>query len=143
MIPLRVLLSCGASVLLAGCATSKVQIRKQERLSAYAKFPEEQQSLIDAGRIGPGMSTNAVYIAWGNATKVEASPIRGAFTWIYNCRYAAALRGWEGRQDYGSAVIYSTLEFVTDYAPRTYRCAEVYFEGNVVKDWRVFPQPID
>ena len=43
-------------LLLAGCATSTVESRKQERSSAYAALSSEDKAMVDSGQIRVGMS---------------------------------------------------------------------------------------
>src|SRR5688500_11106129 len=98
MILYRILLLCVASVLLAGCAGNKIAGRKRERPAAYAELPAAQQRLVDEGRIDVGMSTNAVYVAWGNPARVVAPTAPGTFTWIYVCQDVAPRSGWKYRE---------------------------------------------
>ena len=61
-------------LLLAGCATkSTIESRRVERSSAYDALPAEQKAMVDAGQIRVGMSSDAVYIAWGQPNEVLES----------------------------------------------------------------------
>jgi hypothetical protein len=129
-----------AAVLLAGCAGNKVASRKRERPVAYAALPPAQQRLVDEGKIDVGMSADVVYIAWGKpAMIVPTTP--GNVTWIYRCSDTTALPAWEYRQAPSSRGSYYTVERGTQFVGTTYDCAEVNFEGNVVKSWREIPKP--
>jgi hypothetical protein len=128
--------------LLAGCAGNKVADRKRERLAAYAALPPAQQRLVDEGKIDVGMSADVVYIAWGKpAMIVPTTP--GNVTWIYRCNDTTAVPAWEYRPapapSFGGS--YGTIDRGTQFVGTTYDCAEVNFEGNVVKSWREIPKP--
>jgi len=95
-----------------------------------------------------GMSTNAVYVAWGEPARTVAATAQGTFTWIYVCRDVHAYRNWKYRDEGGAPTVfgllspmYSNPERETYYAPITYECAEVNFENYVVKSWREIPKP--
>ena len=140
----RLVLLVVVSVVLAGCAGNKVASRKRERASAYAALPPEHQRLVDEGRIDVGMPAAAVYIAWGKpAMVVPTTP--GNVTWIYRCSDTTARSGWEYRAvptpQSGGGYYYPTVERGTRFVGREYDCAEVNFEGNVVKGWRELPKP--
>src|SRR5208283_1160360 len=54
-------------VFVAGCATpSTVGSRERERVAAYTSFPPEIKALVNQGEIQAGITTDAVYIAWGS-----------------------------------------------------------------------------
>ncbi len=58
------------ALITAGCATSTVDKRKQERYSAYASLPPAARELVDKGQIKIGMPMDAVYIAWGKPSQI-------------------------------------------------------------------------
>ena len=142
-----------ASILLvalfaAGCVTSTVDKRKQERSSAYAALSPEMRALVDQSQIKVGMPMDAVYIAWGRPSQVISSESGSgaATTWIYagtawqehrfwNYRYYPYSRG---RYYYA----YPQMMYLDyDYAPYSYPAAEVVFENGVVKHWRHITPP--
>jgi hypothetical protein len=143
----RVLLALVTSILLTGCAGNKIEGRKRERAAGYAELPPAQRQLVDQGKIDSGMSTNAVYVAWGGPATTVATNAPGTFTWIYVCRDVQAYRNWKYREEIGGSPsfamrkMYSSAERETYYAPITYECAEVNFENYVVKSWREIPKP--
>ena len=141
----RAVLLIGALLLLVGCAGSKLASRKRERSSAYAQLPFAHQQLVDQGRIEAGMSTNAVYVAWGNPARVVAPNAPGTFTWIYVCQDTVARSGWTSREvpgpRAGAGAYYQTVDRGTIFASVAYECAEVNFENYVVKSWREIPKP--
>lgn len=121
-----------AGLWLAGCAASStVGSRRQERAAAYAGLSAEAKGLVDQGRIQVGMSTDAVYIAWGAPAEVlQSEDQSGAATvWVYYGGWMEETRYWSHRH------------LLRDYQPRTYVRAEVVFVNGVVKSWRTLPQP--
>ena len=64
------LLLAGGLALLCGCATSSIEQRRAQRAEAYAALSPEARAQVDRGEIADGMSTNAVFIAWGRPTKI-------------------------------------------------------------------------
>jgi hypothetical protein len=140
-----------ASILLlvlfaAGCATSTVDKRKQERSSAYTSLAPEFRALVDQAQIKVGMPMDAVYIAWGKPSQILTgeSSSGTTTTWIYSGTAWQEHRYWNyryypGGRYYGYPQPY--LDY--DYVPLTYTAAEVVFENGVVKSWRNItpPQP--
>ena len=145
----RIFLLFLVSALLTGCAGNKIASRKRERPAAYAELPAAQQQLVDKGRIDSGMSTNAVFVAWGKPAATVAATTPGTFTWIYVCRDVQPYRAWKYRDESASppgvfgrsGTVYATTERETYYTPVAYECAEVNFENYVVKGWRELPKP--
>lgn len=118
-------------LLLAGCASPTVETRKQERPDLYQRLPAEQRSLVDQGEIQVGMSSDAVYLAWGPPSQVlDSETAEGrVVVWLYHGQAVEEYRYWVGRH----------LE--SDYHPRTYIRAEVVFQNGVVSSWRTLPKP--
>lgn len=135
------ILAC--SLLLAGCATSTVESRRQERYSSYSNLPAEQKADVDAGRIKVGMNTDAVYIAWGKPAEVlTGESSKGTFvTWLYRGSYLQEYRYWPLHHYYCGRGFYSPPYLAYDYYPQSYVSAEVIFEGGLVKEWRRLPTP--
>ena len=81
----KALLACAAAVTLAlsGCTTT--QSRIAERPEAYNGLRPSDQALVAEGRIRPGLSQDAVYIAWGAPTYRGSGDGGGRTveTWIY------------------------------------------------------------
>lgn len=127
----------------AGCATSTIEKRREERASTYTALPPEQRALVDQGQIKVGMPMEAVYIAWGKPSQIstgQASDGRNIMTWIYHGTTWEEHRYWNyhyGRGRYA----YPTPTLDYDYIPRSYVAAEVVFENSVVKSWRNLTQP--
>jgi hypothetical protein len=127
-----------ASLLFAGCATSTIDGRRQERIDAYNALPAEQKFAVDAGQIKVGMPMDAVYIAWGKPSQVLTgeSPEGTAVVWLYLASYLDEYRYW-GYYDYCYGGRYYAPPYLAfDYYPRTYVRAEVRFVDAVVREWR-------
>ena len=122
-------------VLLAGCATpSTIESRRQAQAAAYASFSPETKALVDQGRIAAGMTTDAVYIAWGTPHDVlQSGNQSGEFTtWVYRGSYLEETRYWVG---------WRNPHLAHDYQPRTFIRAEIVFANGLVEAWRTLPQP--
>lgn len=133
-----------AALLSAGCATSTVESRKQERASAYAALPAEMKALVDSGQIRRGMNMDAVYIAWGKPAQVlQQEDQHGASTiWLYEGGWWEESRYWTYRQVVGRGdQVYLERYLESDYQPRSYVSAEIVFIKGVVNSWRTLPQP--
>ncbi len=120
-------------VFLAGCATpSTVSSREHERNAAYTAFPPDIKALVSQGEIKAGMTTDAVYIAWGPPSQILQSGDQTGtvITWLYEGGYLQGTRYWSrGRFPH------------YEYQPVTYVSAEVVFANGVVQSWRTLPQP--
>ncbi|MFM1768109.1 MAG: hypothetical protein RJA22_638 [Verrucomicrobiota bacterium] len=130
--------------LLTGCATSRLEHRKQERYDAYTALPAPQRAAVDAGRIAMGMPMDAVYIAWGKPSRVvESESAAGKFTvWLYHDTYLQSVSYWGYRWYPGSHHYpYYSPSLMLDYVPVGYVRAEVIFEKGAVKEWRTLPPP--
>ena len=126
------ILFLAAVVVLCGCASSTPQKRARERAASYAGMPPETKTMVDHGKIKTGMTTEAVYIAWGQPSEIlNAQTPNGVTTttWLY---YATALQ----ENSY-----WSRRRLQHDYYPQGYVAAEVIFENGVVKAWRNMPRP--
>ncbi len=120
------------AVVLAGCVTSTVESRKKERPGVYAALSSEQKALVDQGRIQVGMSADAVYLAWGPPAEIlEEENQEGHTTiWVYVGQWVEEYRYWIGRR----------LE--SDFYPRAYVRAQIFFRNGVVVSWRTLPKPL-
>lgn len=135
----RYLFVLGALLLIAGCTTSTVESRRNERLAAYQALPAGQKAMVDQGQIQVGMNKDAVYIAWGPpAETTSAGDQNGATeTWLYYGSYLQETRYWNYREVRRGGIAY--LERY--YDPRDYVRAEITFSSGVVKSWRTLPRP--
>ena len=71
------------TVLLVGCSTTESRINEHRDL--YASLSPRQQQLVAQGQIAPGMSQNAVWLAWGSPGQKVNGFARGhaTETWVY------------------------------------------------------------
>jgi outer membrane murein-binding lipoprotein Lpp len=85
------LLACIATgaLLLAGCST--VSSRIEGNRAAFDQLSPKDQALVSQGRIAPGMSQQAVYIAWGQPQQKAIGMVREIATesWVYTLSTAA------------------------------------------------------
>jgi hypothetical protein len=130
-------------LLAAGCATSNVQTRKQERLSAYTALSPEHREFVDQGKIKVGMSPDAIYIAWGAPSEVlENETAQGHTTiWIYHGQSVEETRYWTFREVPSNGTVFLERQLESDYFPRQYIRAEIIFQNGVVAQWRTLPRP--
>ena len=77
-------LGIAASALaLTSCSTTESRISDHPEI--FNTLSPSDQALVQAGRIRPGMSQNAVWLAWGAADEKIAGAMRGRTTetWVY------------------------------------------------------------
>jgi hypothetical protein len=130
-------------IFLAGCQTSTVESRRQEKMSSYTTFSPEVQRLVDSGQIRVGMPADAVYIAWGAPSEVlQSESAQGMVTtWLYHGTYMQEYRYWNYRESRDRDGLYLERYLDTDYNPRHFLRAEIIFQNGVVKSWRTLPRP--
>ena len=136
-------------LLLASCATkSTIEMRRQEKFSAYDALPADQKAMVDAGQIRVGMSADTVYIAWGKPNEILESedPQQGHLvfwryygSWLQENRYWAYREVNHGRR--GGAYLERYL--TSDYSPRDYVRSEIVLKEGKVISWRTLPKPTD
>ncbi len=87
--------ACGG-LLVSGCST--VETRISEHPEIYQHLSPSDQQLVQNGQIRPGMSQDAVYLAWGGPQQKSTANIRGKFaeTWIYYSSTATGGYGYWG-----------------------------------------------
>ena len=133
------------ALIVAGCATSTVDKRKQERSSAYAALPPETRELVDKGQIKIGMPMDAVYIALGKPAQIingQSSDGSATTIWLYHGTTWHEYRYWNYHYyPHGRYGYYPTPTLDYDYVPHSYLAAEVVFQNGVVKSWRNSSQP--
>ena len=128
----------------AGCATSTIESRKQERYAAYSNLAPEQRNAVDQGQIKVGMPMDAVYIAWGKPSglvsgEAQEGPV---VTWLYHetyYDYYPYYPYWSYGYCYGPRPFYGPYYFGYGYQPRSYVRAEVHFLNGLVREWRSLP----
>ncbi len=133
----------GILILCSGCATSTVETRKQEKYGVYSTLSTEQREMVDQGRIKVGMSSDAVYIAFGKPEEiVQEETQAGATTyWLYHGSNLREHRYWSYRSVRSGDRYYTEPYMATDYSLQPYVRAEVVFQDGLVKQWRSMPSP--
>jgi hypothetical protein len=137
-------LAAATVLFLAGCATSTIESRRAEKISAYHNLAPEEKQLVDQGQIKVGMSSDAVYIAWGPPSETLESEDAGGHitTWRYYGSWMQESRYWAYRETRrGHSDIYLERYLVSDYQPRDYVQSEILFKEGRVISWRTLPRP--
>lgn len=138
--------------LLAGCVgcvsspTDPKQIakRKAERPVQYAALNTEEKALVDQGQIRAGMSTDAVYLAWGQPAQVlKQGDESGEQTlWLYEGTTTDEYMWWNYREVVrADGTLYLDRFLDRNFNIRTYISAELIFENDVLRRWRMLPRP--
>jgi hypothetical protein len=84
ILPRAVLVCLAASALiLTSCETTQDRISKNPEI--YQRLSTRDQALVTQGQIRPGMSRNAVWLAWGSPDRKIVGNMAGRSTetWIY------------------------------------------------------------
>src|SRR4030095_12768827 len=94
-------ITAAAAFISTGCST--VESRISEHRDLYASLPSRQQQLVAQGQIGPGMSQDAVWLAWGSAEQKVNGYARGnaTETWVYYATTTAYPYGYGGYGRFG------------------------------------------
>jgi hypothetical protein len=134
-----------AFLIAIGCATSStVETRRTEKLSSYSALPDEQKKLVDEGQVKVGMPSDAVYIAWGKPSEVLESedPSGHITTWRYYGTWMQETRYWAYRETTRNPQDLALERYlVSDFNPRDYVRAEIFFKDGKVLSWRTLPRP--
>jgi hypothetical protein len=77
------MLSSVTALFLVGCSTTESRISDHPEI--FQSLSPREQQLVAAGQITPGMSRNAVWLAWGAPDQKTVGAMRGQATetWIY------------------------------------------------------------
>ena len=92
-----------SAIILASCSTTETRISNHPEI--FQTLSPRDQALVSQGQIRPGMSENAVWLAWGSAEQKVVGNMRGRATetWIY-ITYTTAPYGY----GFGSAAVFRT-----------------------------------
>jgi hypothetical protein len=130
-----------ACLLAASCAPSTPLARIQREPGKFEALPVEQRALVEQGRIGRGMTHDAVYLAWGAPSGVLQGWSGGRETerWDYNGTRAVHFTGFYGAfggysgpyRRYG----YSDFGIGPETVFIPYRVASVWFVNGRVDAW--------
>lgn len=131
---------------LVACMPSTPQARIQENPRKYAALGTTQQLLVQQGQLARGMSTDAVYLAWGPPARIFQGSKDGKLTerWDYGGAQAVPVTNFYGAYGYGGGRYgphgrhgYSGIGFgfgpEIAYVP--YRVASVRFINGRVDSW--------
>src|SRR5438128_11175113 len=71
------------TLILTGCATPDARISQHPEM--YHTLSQTDQALVSKGQIRPGMTMDAVWLAWGSPDRKIIANMRGRATetWIY------------------------------------------------------------
>src|SRR6476646_12238396 len=71
------------ALILVGCATTEARISQHPEI--YQRLSATDQALVSQGQIRPGMTTDAVWLAWGTPDQKLPGNVRGrpTETWVY------------------------------------------------------------
>ena len=85
-----------SALIIASCETTDNRISKHPEI--YQGLSASDQALVSRGQIRPGMSPNAVWLAWGSPERKITGNMRGhsTETWIY-VNYETAPYPYYGR----------------------------------------------
>nr|UXE46134.1 hypothetical protein Hi04_10k_c5714_00024 [uncultured bacterium] len=122
-----------ATLIFTGCATTEARISQHPEM--YQRLSSRDQALVSQGQIRPGMTMDAVWLAWGTPDqKVPANAgDRRAETWVY-LRYATP-------PSYGGPYYYGPFDW--SYIPPkfVYPSRGVTFSNDRVVFFRYLPSP--
>src|ERR1044071_44281 len=121
------------AMILSGCATPGGRISQHPEI--YQSLSPSDQALVSEGRIRQGMTTDAVWLAWGTADQKIPASVRGrpAETWVY-LRY-------EAPESYGGPYYYGPFDW--SYIPPKfiYPIRAVTFSNGRVAYFGYLPPP--
>jgi hypothetical protein len=90
-----------SALIVTGCETTQSRISKHPEI--YQRLSANDQALVSRGQIRPGMSQNAVWLAWGSPDRKITGSMRGHLTetWIYITYETAPYPYWGPPWGYG------------------------------------------
>jgi hypothetical protein len=135
-------------LLAVSCAPSTPQTRIQQSPAKFESLSAKHRALVERGEITPGMSTDAVYLAWGAPSNTFQGSKGGKATerWDYSGTTPVPVRGFYndfyGVGPYGpygrpGRYGYSGLAYGVgpDFAYVPYQIASVLFINQKVDSW--------
>src|SRR5207247_9256459 len=118
---------------LSSCATTEARISQHPEM--YQRLSPTNQALVSQGQIRPGMTTDAVWLAWGTPDQKLPGNVRGrpTETWVY-IRYNTP-------PSYGGPYYYGPFDW--SYIPPKfpYPSKGVTFSNGRVVFFRYLPSP--
>jgi hypothetical protein len=121
------------TLIFTGCATTEARISQHPEM--YQRLSSRDQALVNQGQIRPGMTMDAVWLAWGKPDQEIPANVgdgRGE-TWVY-LRY-------ETPPSYGGPYYYGPFDW--SYIPPkfVYPSRGVTFSNGKVVFFRYLPSP--
>src|SRR5438094_5625634 len=90
-----------SALFVTSCETTENRISRHPEI--YQGLSASDQALVSRGQIRPGMSQNAVWLAWGSPERKTAGNMRGRATetWIYITYETAPYPYWRPPWSWG------------------------------------------
>ena len=121
------------TLIFTGCATTEARISQHPEM--YQRLSSRDQSLVSQGQIRPGMTMDAVWLAWGTPDQKIPANVGDSHgeTWVY-LRY-------ETPPSYGGPYYYGPFDW--SYIPPkfVYPSRGVTFSNGRVVFFRYLPPP--
>ena len=140
-----VLAAALSALVFVSCAPSTPAARIAAQPAMFEGLPAKHQSLVRQGQIDKGMSTDAVYLAWGRASREYEGSENGAPTlrWDYSGSTPVYTNSFWGGWGYGYGhgyygrygYPYGGYGFGPEVTYVPYRRATVIFKGGRVASW--------
>jgi hypothetical protein len=144
-----VLVASLSALLFVACAPSTPDARIAAQPAMFEGLPAKHQNLVRQGQIDKGMSTNAVYLAWGSPSREYEGSENGASTlrWDYSGSTPVYTNSYWGGWGYGGGYgygygrhggygsPYGGYGFGPEVTYVPYRRASVLFKGGRVTSW--------
>ena len=125
--------TAAGTLIFTGCATTEARISQHPEI--YQRLSSRDQSLVSQGQIRPGMTTDAVWLAWGTPDQKIPANVGDSHdeTWVY-LRY-------ETPPSYGGPYYYGPFDW--SYIPPkfVYPSRGVTFSNGRVVFYRYLPSP--
>lgn len=127
----------------ASCAPSTPESRIAAQPAMFEGLPPKQKDLVRQGRIDKGMGTDAVYLAWGRASREYEGSEGGQPTlrWDYNGSSPVYTNSYFGAYGWGygygryGRYPYYDVGFGPEVTYIPYRRATVLFRNGRVASW--------
>jgi hypothetical protein len=132
-----------AVLMLASCVPSTPQSRIQRNPQKFEALGANHRSLVQQGQITRGMTTDAVYLAWGAPSGIFQGSKNGKATerWDYAGSRPVYATGFYGGYGYGYGPYgrYGHPGYAYGLGPEVayvpYRIASVWFVNRRVESW--------
>lgn len=134
------------AAILASCAPSTPAARIAAQPQMYEALSSREKQMVSQGQIDKGMNTDAVYLAWGRASREYEGSEGSAQTlrWEYlgtTPVYGSSM-GWFGSYGWGSGRFgpygyypYGGYPYGPEVVYAPYRRASVLFRNGRVSSW--------